>query len=84
MLVGWRSEQLRSARWTPLMISLPRPRSPVFLRMARSQGSPLQHGSMAKIKIASVSVMQRNGNQPDNSASDLPFSGKMLGMNLSS
>jgi hypothetical protein len=84
MLVGWRSEQLRSARWTPLMISLPRPRSPVFLRMARSQGSPLQHGSMAKIKIASESVMQRNGNQLDNSASDLPFSGKMLGMNLSS
>jgi hypothetical protein len=38
---------------------------------------------MAKIKIASVSVMQRNGNQLDNSASDLPFSGKMLGMNLS-
>jgi hypothetical protein len=66
------------------MISLPSPRSPVFLRMARSQGSPLQHGSMVKIKIASVSVMQRNGNQLDNSASDLPFSGKMLGMNLSS
>jgi hypothetical protein len=45
------------------MISLPRlnPRSPVFLVMAQNQASPLQHGSMAKIKTASVNVMQQNG-----------------------
>jgi transposase-like protein len=45
------------------MISLPRlsPRFPVFLQMARNQASPLQHGSMGKIKIASVNVMQQNG-----------------------
>jgi hypothetical protein len=45
------------------MISLPRlsPRFPVFLVMARNQASLLQHGSMAKIKIASVNVMQQSG-----------------------
>jgi hypothetical protein len=54
------------------MISLPRlnPRSPVFLVMARNQASPLQHGSMAKIKIASVSVMQRNGDQTSDNSGD--------------
>ena len=63
------------------MISLPRPRSPAFLQMARNQGSPLQHGSMAKTKTVKESVMQRSGNQTNDAASSLPFSGKMLGIN---
>lgn len=63
------------------MISLPSPRSPAFLRMAQNQGSPLRHGSMAKTKTASESVMPHNGNQINDAASSLPFSGKMLGIN---
>lgn len=63
------------------MISLPNPRSPAFLRMARNQASPLQHGSMAKTKTAKGSVMQRSGDQTNDAANALPFSGNTLGMN---
>lgn len=63
------------------MISLPRPRSPAFLQMARNQGSPPQHGSMAKTRTAKGSAMQRNGDQTNDAANALPFSGSTLGMN---
>ena len=63
------------------MISLLSPRSPAFLQMARNQDSPLQHGSMAKTKTASESAMQQSGDQANDAANALPFSGSTLGMN---